>query len=71
MELLLLNRLGEWNPQLFRELKGLSKPRHLLLTVVSSLVGQLLVLVPSLEKYCVSSASNDCAQLGCMRHVDG
>ncbi len=64
MELLLLNRLGEWNPQLFRELKGLSKPRHLLLTVASSLVSQFLILVPSLEQYCVSSGSNDCAQLG-------
>lgn len=64
MDLLLLNRLGEWNPQLFRELKGLSKPRPLLLTVATSLVGQCLILVPSFEQYCLSSAGNNCAQLG-------
>lgn len=61
MDLLLLNRLSEWNPQLFRELKGLFKPRSLLLTVASSLVAQFLLLVPSFEQYCLGT--DDCTWL--------
>lgn len=39
------NRLGEWNPQLFREIKGRFKPRNISIAVATSLVGQLLVLM--------------------------
>ncbi|MDY7012807.1 MAG: hypothetical protein SVX43_04260, partial [Cyanobacteriota bacterium] len=39
----LLDRIGEWNPQLFRELKGGLRRRNITLTAGISLVGQLLV----------------------------
>ena len=40
-----IDKLGEWNPQLFREIKGRLKPRNILIAVTISLVGQLLVLM--------------------------
>jgi hypothetical protein len=45
MKLTWLDRLGDWNPQLFREIKGRLKPRNLTIAVAISLVGQLLVLM--------------------------
>ncbi|HEY9673741.1 MAG TPA: ABC transporter permease subunit [Waterburya sp.] len=45
MELTVLNQLGEWNPQLFRELKGRLRPRNIVLAVAISLIGQLLLLM--------------------------
>lgn len=36
-------RLGEWNPQLFRELKGKLKPRNLLLVAGAAFISQLLL----------------------------
>ncbi|TAE60274.1 MAG: ABC transporter permease [Nostocales cyanobacterium] len=39
---LLINRLGEWNPQLFRELQGRNKLSNLLGAVLSSLILQIL-----------------------------
>jgi hypothetical protein len=39
----LLDRIGEWNPQLFRELKGRLKTRNVAIAAGISLVGQLLV----------------------------
>lgn len=41
----LLDKLGDWNPQLMRELKGRIQPRNLLLAVTISLVGQFLLLM--------------------------
>jgi hypothetical protein len=40
-----IDRLGEWNPQLFREIKGRLKPRNILIAVAVSLVSQLLLLM--------------------------
>jgi hypothetical protein len=40
-----IDQLGEWNPQLFREIKGRFKPRNILIAVATSLVGQLLLLM--------------------------
>ncbi|AFY36063.1 hypothetical protein [Calothrix sp. PCC 7507] len=40
-----INRLGDWNPQLLRELKGRLKPRNILLPIVISLLGQCLLLM--------------------------
>jgi ABC-type transport system involved in multi-copper enzyme maturation permease subunit len=40
-----IDQLGEWNPQLFREIKGRLKPRNILIAVTISLVGQLLLLM--------------------------
>lgn len=45
MALNLVNQVGEWNPQLFREIKGRLKPRNILITVTLSLFGQLLLLM--------------------------
>ncbi len=45
MTLALSDQLGEWNPQLFRELKGRLKPRNISIAVVISLLGQLLLLI--------------------------
>lgn len=45
MNLPLIERWGDWNPQLFREIKGRFKPRNLTITIATSLVGQLLVLM--------------------------
>jgi hypothetical protein len=40
-----LEQLGNWNPQMFREIKGRFKPRNILIAVPISLVGQLLILM--------------------------
>ncbi|HEY9607776.1 MAG TPA: ABC transporter permease, partial [Allocoleopsis sp.] len=45
MELKRLNQLVEWNPQLFRELKGQLKTQNLFVAVSTSLVCQLLLLL--------------------------
>ncbi len=45
MKLNLLDRIGDWNPQLFREIKGRLKPRNLTMAVAISLVGQLLLMM--------------------------
>ncbi|MCL6434050.1 MAG: hypothetical protein K6T90_07495 [Leptolyngbyaceae cyanobacterium HOT.MB2.61] len=37
-------KLGDWNPQFFREFKGRLKPRNLAITVVTSLLAQTLVM---------------------------
>ena len=43
MKLHWLDRLGEWNPQFFRELKGRLKPRNLAIAAAISVVGQGLL----------------------------
>ncbi len=40
-----LNPLGDWNPQLLRELKGRLKPRNLILAGAISILGQFLLLM--------------------------
>ncbi len=47
MKLNWLERLGDWNPQLMRELKGRLKPRNLLIAGAISLVGQFWLLLLS------------------------
>lgn len=50
------DQLGDWNPQLFRELKGRLKSRNLLLAAAVSAIGQLLLVanfivkLPSLQE---------------------
>lgn len=43
-----LDRLGNWNPQLIRELKGRFKPRNLAIALTLSLVGQFLIAMTCL-----------------------
>ncbi len=45
-----LDRIGDWNPQLLRELKGRLKPRNVIIAVVTSLVGQILLFVSFLNQ---------------------
>ena len=45
MELKRLNQLGEWNPQLFRELKGQLKTRNFFVAVTTSLLCQIVLLL--------------------------
>ena len=40
----ILDRIGDWNPQLFRELKGRFRPRNLAITIGVSIVAQLLLI---------------------------
>jgi hypothetical protein len=63
MGLTLLNGLGEWNPQLFRELKGHLKRRNLFLTVGSALVCQLLILVAFSQQNCLQYVADKCVEL--------
>ena len=46
-----IDRIGDWNPQLLRELKGRFKPRNVIIAVVASLVGQFLLFVSFLNQY--------------------
>ncbi|MBW4569353.1 MAG: hypothetical protein KME31_15420 [Tolypothrix carrinoi HA7290-LM1] len=40
-----VDRLGNWNPQFLREIKGRIKPRNILLTIVISLLVQFLLVL--------------------------
>ena len=45
--------LGNWNPQLLRELKGRLKPRNILLASAISMLGQLAIFI-----YCQAQLPN-------------
>ncbi len=45
-----IEALGDWNPQLLRELKGRLKPGNLILSVAISLLGQFLLLMAFLVR---------------------
>lgn len=45
MQLNVLDRVGDWNPQLFREIKGRLNVRNIAIAVASSLLGQLLLFL--------------------------
>ena len=45
LKLDLFEALGDWNPQLLRELQGRLKPRNLILAIATSLIIQFLVLM--------------------------
>ncbi len=45
-----LDPLGDWNPQLLRELKGRLKPRNVILAVALSILGQFLLWVSFLMR---------------------
>ncbi|MBW4669673.1 MAG: ABC transporter permease [Cyanomargarita calcarea GSE-NOS-MK-12-04C] len=50
MMLNLIDRLGEWNPQLMRELKGRLKPFNVLIASGISLLGQLVLFLYQLRE---------------------
>ncbi|GAC1457098.1 MAG: hypothetical protein NVSMB70_00610 [Chamaesiphon sp.] len=70
MNLHWLGRLGEWNPQLFRELKGHLKPRNLTITVAISLLGQLLLLMTFASQLPVDGAKDVVHNRYCTGGVD-
>ncbi|HEY9828973.1 MAG TPA: hypothetical protein V6D26_00235 [Stenomitos sp.] len=45
MQLNFLDRIGDWNPQVFREIKGRLNARNIAIAVASSLLGQLLLFL--------------------------
>ncbi len=45
MHLSLLDRIGDWNPQLSREIKGRLKIRNVVLAIATSLLGQLVLFL--------------------------
>ncbi|MEB3335966.1 MAG: hypothetical protein VKJ46_00775 [Leptolyngbyaceae bacterium] len=61
-----LDRLGDWNPQLFREVKGRLKKRNLVVATAVSLMGQVLMLLyfggrlpgelVTVSRYCTGTA---------------
>ncbi|GBE90632.1 hypothetical protein [Nostoc cycadae] len=72
----LIGRLGNWNPQLFREIKGRLKPRNIVLASAISFLGQFIlfmsfqvqlptrlsVLQGSPNKYCTGITKYDYAE---------
>ena len=49
--LALIDKIGDWNPQLLRELKGRLKPFPVLIALVTSLATQLLVFIYQLREF--------------------
>lgn len=54
-----IDQIGEWNPQLFREIKGRMVPRNILIAVAISLVGQLLLLMSFASQLPVPNENNE------------
>jgi hypothetical protein len=46
-----IDRLGEWNPQLFRELRGRLRPRNLCFTILASLGVQFCLVLVATEGF--------------------
>jgi hypothetical protein len=51
MYLNFLDKIGDWNPQLFREIKGRLKPFNLIFAFGLSLIGQLLLFLYQIGQY--------------------
>ena len=50
---ILLARVGDWNPQLFRELKGNLKVRKIILTIGIVLIAQFLIIISISNSRCL------------------
>lgn len=66
-----LDRIGDWNPQLSRELKGRLKSRNALIAMVISLVGQLLVVLSAYGKLPQNDVLMQPAQQNVSRYCTG
>jgi hypothetical protein len=53
MKRILLARIGDWNPQLFRELKGNLKVRNIIITITIVLIAQFLMMVSISDSRCL------------------
>lgn len=70
MVLTWFDRIGDWNPQLFRELKGRLKPRNMMIIAALALLIQGLILfffynqlpldATSSQRYCAAVENYDC-----------
>ncbi|MEQ9000449.1 MAG: hypothetical protein RID53_28580 [Coleofasciculus sp. B1-GNL1-01] len=58
----LINRLGDWNPQLMRELRGRLQLRNGCLVVATSLMIQALILLSFSSQNCTSYVNNRCVE---------
>ena len=77
----IIDRIGEFNPQLFRELKGRLKGRNILIATAISLCGQFLLylyyegLLPSnydrYSRYCQGNNSNYSRNYQCLHDAVG
>ncbi len=68
MGLTSVNQLGEWNPQLVRELKGQLKRRNISLIVGSSLLSQFLIFVACSNQICINYVGSACVQFEWYTH---
>ena len=59
----LLDRIGDRNPQLFRELKGRFKYKSISLSIFASLMLQFALIQPFVEKTCSKIVNNQCFDL--------
>jgi len=57
-----INRLGDWNPQLMRELRGRLQRRNGLMVVAMSLILQTLILLSFSSQNCTKYVSNRCIE---------
>lgn len=64
MFLTLIDRLGEHNPQLFRELKGRMTNRNVLTAVAVSAIGQVMVVLYFSQQHCMQldNATSRCVE---------
>jgi hypothetical protein len=69
---LAINAAGEWNAQLFRELKGRLTPRNFALIVLGALIGQAFLMVMFFTKLPTNPAPNQASyfQEYCLRTVN-
>jgi len=58
----LINRLGDWNPQFMRELRGRLQLRNGCLVVATSLMIQALILLTFSSQDCTSRVDNYCVE---------
>lgn len=57
-----INRLGDWNPQLMRELRGRLQRRNGLIVVATSLIIQVLILLTFSIQNCTKYDNNRCVE---------
>ncbi|MBD1902120.1 hypothetical protein NDI44_24925 [Trichocoleus sp. DQ-A3] len=65
------DRLGDWNPQLLREIKGRLKPRNVLIAVAIALMGQMLLLMSFATQLPVDTGTGDIYSRYCLDYRPG
>ncbi|HEY9849300.1 MAG TPA: hypothetical protein V6D28_07565 [Leptolyngbyaceae cyanobacterium] len=62
MAINLLDRVGDWNPQLFRELKGRFNSWKARAAIVASLLGQFILFISLTQNRCLNYTDGICTQ---------